>query len=101
MARGGVHEAGAGIVSDVIALKQRHLEVITAVVSLQGMGTNPNAQCRRLDIGATMIARPARLTEDFSGQRIGPEPRLAGLEPVFGRPQVGKASCGKRVGRSV
>ena len=44
MAGRGVDETGAGVVGDVIAVEQRHLEVVAAAETVQRMGAGDRRQ---------------------------------------------------------
>ena len=79
----GVHEAGARLLGDVLAGKQRHVEVVAAgpawrsgcastSVSKSSAGTS-ETRSYRLD---------ARLRHHVGGERIGQHEPVAGLRPV-------------------
>ncbi|MGX0965828.1 hypothetical protein AB7M63_006277 [Bradyrhizobium japonicum] len=84
VARRGVHEAGAGVVGDMLAGEQRHDELVTAAEPAQGMGAFHGIQRVAGNVAHLFVRRYARLLEHLCGERIGQDQEIAGLGPVVG-----------------
>ena len=83
VARRGVDEAGAGVVGDVIAGEQRHVEVVAAI-ALERMRADDPREHRRRNVLHLFVSRDARLLEHVGGELVGQDQRVAGLRPVVG-----------------
>ncbi len=81
----GVHEAGAGVVGDVVAGEQRHGEFIAAADALQRMGAFDRVERVGRQVAHLLVGRDARLLEHAFGQRIGQDQQIAVLRPVVCR----------------
>jgi hypothetical protein len=79
MAGRGVHEAGTGIVGDVIAVDQRHGEIIAAAEAAQRVGADHAFKVARSYIAQTLELSLA-LAKHSSAKRIGEDQLLARLE---------------------
>jgi hypothetical protein len=80
MAGRGVHEAGAGIVGDVIAIEQRDGELIAAAEGAAGARTARDASSSAV----TSLKRSVLhlgLGKGLLGQLIGEDEQLAGTRP--------------------
>lgn len=82
----GVHEAGAGIIGDVVAVEQRHVEFIAAAETLEGMRAGHRCEVGRRDIAQALVLQLG-LGEGFLGQLIGKDQLFAGTRTkiVLGR----------------
>ena len=67
----GVHEAGAGVVGDVVAGQQRHGEFVAAADALQRMGAFHGIERVGRQVANFLVGRDARLLEHTFGKRIG------------------------------
>ena len=76
MARRGVHEAGAGVVSDVVAGEQRHVEIIAAC-ALQRMRADSSREHRRRNVLHLFIGGDTRLLEHICGELVSEDEGLA------------------------
>ena len=80
MAWRGVHKAGAGIVRDVIAVEQRHPEVVAASCRAADARTTSFCQYRRRDRSPAMfISRHTRLPEHIGRKLFGEDEFSPGL----------------------
>ena len=75
MAGRGVHEAGAGVVGDVIAFEQRNGEFVSAVEALQRMRAFHRVERVGRQIADLLIGGDARLLEHAFRQRIRQDQR--------------------------
>jgi hypothetical protein len=81
VARGGVHEARAILVRDVIAVEEGDVEAVASVA--QGMGAS---QTGRIDVGPELEGVDFRRLHDGLGELLGQNEPVAHLGPVaFGR----------------
>src|SRR5262245_24685490 len=62
MPRRGMNETGAGVVGDMIAVKQRHAEAVTLDLAAQRMRTHELCQRLRRNRTAALIGEDTRLT---------------------------------------
>ncbi len=78
----GVHEAGAGVVGDVVAGQQRHGEFVAAADAFQRMGAFDGIERVGRQIAHLLVGRDARLLEHASASasaRISRSPFFAQL----------------------
>ena len=80
----GVHEAGAGVVGDVVAGQQRHREFVAAAEALQRMGAFHRVERVGRQVAHLLIGRDARLLEHAVRERIGEDQQIAVLRPIVG-----------------
>ena len=81
-----VHEAGAGVVGDVVGREHRHVEIPEAVRA----GKRPErvreaGDHRRQHLLDALIGGHPRRAEDLAGKLVGDDVALAGLRPIVGR----------------
>ena len=83
VARRGVDEAGAGIVGDMVAGQQGHIEPVPAEAGVaQRMGADRRFEIVRADGPQLLVAFDARGAQNVAGQRVGQDQPVAGLRPV-------------------
>ena len=80
MPRRGVDEAGAGVVGDVIAGKQRHLEVVAFAV--QGMFTDHAGKHLGGNVGDLVVSSDLGLLEHFASEILRQDVEIAELRPI-------------------
>ncbi len=84
VARCGVDEAGAGVIGDVIAGEEGHIEIVAAH-ALQRMSGDQGLKnrCRhRVDF---LVGSNARLLENIGGELVRKDQGIAGLRPIVCR----------------
>ena len=82
MAGRGVHEARAGVVGDMVAVKQGNVEVIAGDGGGERVRANKPRQFGRGDICQPFILSDLGGFEDFLGELVGEHKGLANLRPV-------------------
>ncbi len=80
----GVHEAGAGVVGDVVAGKQRNGEFVTAAETPQGVRAFHYIEGVGRNVANLFIGGDARLLEYAFRQRIRQDQKIARPGPVVG-----------------
>ena len=80
VARRGVDEAGAGVVGDVLAVEQRHVELIAAAEAAQRMIGRGDASCR-VDVADAIEVFDLGLCEDIGRELVGEDVLLARPAP--------------------
>ena len=91
----GVHEAGAGVVGDVVAGQQRHGEFVSAAEALQRMGAFHRVERVGRQVAHLLVGGDARLLEHALGERVGEDQEIAVLGPIV-RGRVGDLITGRR-----
>ena len=81
----GVHETGAGVVSDVVAGEQGDVKVVVARKALERMLANEDRQVVHSDRFQSLKLGHARMLENIRGELVGEHELLARLGPVAGR----------------
>ena len=82
VARRGVHEAGAGVVGDVVAVEQRHVEVVAAMrAAADARSDSPPASSAGTSPTFSK-AVDSRLLEHVGGEIVGQDEDVAGLRPI-------------------
>ena len=77
-----MHEAGTGVVGDVVAGQQRHREFVSAAEASQRMGAFHRVERVARQVAHLLIGGDARLLEHFCCERIGEDQQIAGLCPI-------------------
>ena len=85
VARSGMHEAGAGIVGDVIAGQERHLKIVVAAEARERMTAGEGRDQLRRHCRKLPERRHARLSQGIDGELFREDELVADLRPVFGR----------------
>ena len=88
MAGRGVHEAGAGVVGDVVAGEKRHGEFVSAAEAFQRMGAFDRIERVGGQVAHLLVGGDARLLEHALGERIREDQQIAVLRPII-RGRVG------------
>ena len=79
----GVHEAGARLLGDVLAGKQRHVEGVAAEPGLaQRMRNHERLEIVGRHVGHALVRLDPRLRHHVGGERIGQHEPVARLRPV-------------------
>ncbi len=86
VAGGGVHEAGAGVVGDVIAIEQRHVEVVAAAAPASGWAHSIPPISSRRHVAQTLEA--STLGADFNTSSASLSARIS-LSPAFAQLSAG------------
>ncbi len=81
VAGGGVHEAGTGIVGDVVAGQHRHVEGVTGIDLGQRMGQDEIAQHFRRQVDGLLPGGGVGRGQDRFGQLVGDDQPIAGHGP--------------------
>ena len=94
VARRGVHEAGAGVVGDVVAGEERHVEVVAAF-ALEADARNWIRKIAAGYVVDLLVGCDPRCLEHIGRKLVGENKRVAGLCPIVGR-RFGDFDRGRR-----
>ena len=85
VAGGGVHEAGAGVLGDVVAGQERDGKQVCAGKALQRMRAFDRVERIAGDVAQLLVSTHAGLLEHAFGECIGQNQEIAGFRPVVRR----------------